>query len=385
MKALTLKQWLALLAFASTSFTTLAQTPAPAHPTTAAPVSRQTYTFEKLGQTENLNLRGIVNTEQIEFTLRRDQIATSAALNLIFTPSPSLIPKLSHLRIFLNDELMSVVPVTSEGLGQQMRQRVALNARYITDFNRLRIEFVGHYADLCEDLAHSSLWLDISRQSSLDIDQQALSLRNELAFFPLPFFDEQDKQPLVLPMVLGNQPGPLQMRAAAILASYFGTQAKWRSATFPVNFDSLPNRHGVVFATNDNRPAFLRDYPKVEAPVVAMISHPHNPYIKLLLVLGRHEADLVRAATALALGNTLFRGNSVTIDEVQKLQPRTPHDAPNWTRTDRPVQFKELVEYPSQLAVAGLRPRPIILNINLPPDLFIWRNENIPMQLKLSV
>jgi hypothetical protein len=387
MKALTFKQWLALLAFTSLSVVVMAQTSEPASPAIAmpmtAPVSQGVYTFEKLGRTDSLNLLSIHDTEQVEFTLRRDQIATNATLNLVFTPSPALTPKLSHLRIFLNDELMGVIPITTDMLGQSIRQRVALDARYITDFNRLRIEFVvGHYINLCEDLTRSSLWVDISRESSLNIDLQDLSLRNDLALFPHPFFDEGDPQPLTLPMVFSDQPGPVQLRAAAILASYFGTQAKWRGATFPVSFDALPNRHGIVFATNNHRPAFLRDYPQVQAPVVAMISHPDNSYIKLLLILGRNDADLVQAAAALALGNTLFRGNSVTINKVEKLRPRVPHDAPNWTRTDRPVQFKELLEYPSQLEAVGLRPRPITLNVNLSPDLFTWRNQGIPMQLK---
>ena len=373
------KQWLAFLALALMATVGQAQTPDPV----SAPSFKETLSFEQLGHKENLKLLGIRNTEQIEFMLRRDQIVTGAALNLIYTPSPALLSTLSHLRVLLNDELMQVLPVTAGQSGQSVRQRVPLNAGYIADFNRIKLEFVGHYTDICEEPTHSSLWLDVDRHSTIELDKQVLTLRNDLSHFPQPFFDDRDNGPLVLPIRFASRPTLKMQRAAAILASYFGSQSKWRGARFPVSFeDPLPERHAILYATNDHRPAFLRDYPKVQAPVVEMISHPQTPYVKLLLVLGRDEDDLVTAATALALGSPLFRGHSVTIDKVRELQPRQPYDAPLWHHPDNAVRFDELLDFPDQLQVSGLRPRPIILNVNLPPDLFIWRNQVIPMQLK---
>ncbi len=64
-------------------------------------------------------------------------------------------------------------------------------------------------------------------------------------------------------------------------------------------------------ATNDKRPDFLRDHPAVKAPVIEMINHPQNPYVKLLVVFGRDDKDLLQAAKGIAQGNILFRGESV--------------------------------------------------------------------------
>ncbi len=349
----------------------------------AAPPVHEAYTLEQLGRRETMQLEGIRNTEYIEFTLPRDRIATQSTLELVYTPSPALLPTMSHLRVYLNDELMSVVPITQEQVGKQTRQQVPLDARLLRDYNRLRLEFIGHYTDICEDLANSVLWVDINRQSRIVLDGQLLLADNDLSRFPEPFFDSRNNRPLELPMVFADAPAGEMQRAAAILASYFGARAAWRGARFPAHYNVLPtDRNSIVFATNDRRPAFLRDYPAVQAPVVEMISHPDNPYTKVLLVLGRNDADLVQAATALAVGNTLFRGSSVTVNAVQQLAPRVPYDAPNWTPTDRPVTFAELRDYPEQLQVSGLRPRPIDLNVNLPPDLFVWRHAGIPMKLK---
>ena len=349
-----------------------------------------TRTFEQMGRATDTLLLGINSAEHVEFSLRRDRIASDASLQLDYTPSPSLIPTLSHIRVYLNDVLMGVLPIEKEQLGRQTRQKMALDPRLVSDFNRIRLEFIGHYTDICEDPANNTLWVNISRGSSITLQEQALSLTNDLAYFPLPFFDPRNSGKLELSFVFAANPTLGEQRAAAILASYFGSQANWRGSKFAVSFDALPSvsskeatQPSVVFATNDHRPAFMRDlekFPAVDAPVVALIDHPDAPYSKVLLVMGRNEDDLTTAAKALALGGNLLRGSRVTIDNVQELQPRKPYDAPAWMRTDRPVRFAELITYPQQLQVSGLQPRPITLDVNLPPDLFVWRNQGIPLR-----
>jgi len=349
-----------------------------------------TYTFEQLGRASATLLLGINSAEQVEFGLRRDRIASDASLQLEYTPSPALIPTLSHIRVYLNDVLMGVLPIEKDQLGRKTSQKMALDPRLISDFNRVRLEFIGHYTDICEDPANNTLWVNISRGSGIVLQEQALSLQNDLAFFPLPFFDPRNNGPLELPFVFAANPTLGEQKAATILASYFGSQSNWRGANFPVLFDTLPKvpnkdaiQPTVVFATNDHRPAFMSDlekFPAVTAPVVEMIDHPDAPYSKILLVMGRNEEDLATAAKALALGGNLLRGSRVTIDKVQELQPRKPYDAPAWMRTDRPVRFAELISYPQQLQVSGLQPRPITLDVNLPPDLFVWRNQGIPLR-----
>ena len=367
---------------------------APAAPAAVSnvPSWNTAYSFEQLGRPADSLLLGIHNSDQIEFSLRRDRIASDAKLQLEYTPSPSLQPQISHLRVYLNDVLMSVVPIEKDQLGKRVNQSVALDPRLISDFNRVRLEFVGHYTDVCEDPANSTLWLNVARSSQIQLQEQALTLKNDLAYFPMPFFDTRGQDKPVLNVVLADAPTLGEQRAAGILVSYFGSLAAWRGAQFPVLFDQLPPadehhraKSAIVFATNDHRPSFLADtdkFPAVDAPVVQMIDNPQDPYSKVLLVLGRNEDDLAVAARALALGAGAFRGSSVTVNKVEQLKPRVPYDAPNWMRTDRSVRFAELIKYPEQLQANGLQPRPITVDVNLPPDLFVWRNQGIGLQTK---
>lgn len=277
-------------------------------------------------------LRGINPNGSIEFGMRSDEVVTKAMLNLEYTPSPSLLPVQSQLKVYLNDELMGVLPVTKEQLGKKTLAQMPINLLFITDFNRVRLEFVGHYQDVCENPASTTLWLDVGRSSGLDLTYQTLNVKNDLSHFP----------------VLYNQ---------------------------------LPDRNAIVFATNDKRPDFLRDHPAVKAPVIEMINHPQNPYVKLLVVFGRDDKDLLQAAKGIAQGNILFRGESVVVNEVKPLLPRKPYDAPNWVRIDRPVTFGELKTYEEQLQSSGLEPAAINVSLNLPPDLYLMRSTGIDMDI----
>ncbi|NYF37251.1 hypothetical protein HDC96_003063 [Stenotrophomonas sp. JAI102] len=329
-------------------------------------------------------LSGVRNAATYEFQVRRDRLARDAELDLSFTPSPALLPTLSHLRVFLNDALMDVVPISDSQLGKPVQAKVALDARLIGDFNQLRLEFVGHYTDICEEPTHSSLWVNVASSSVVRLGGQPLAMQDDLANFPLPFFDPRDSARLELPVLFAGAPSLQQQRAAAVMASYFGSMAGWwRQARFPVSFDQLPEKgHAVVFAVNGRFPSVIAGHAPVQGPVIELVSLPSDPERKLLLVLGRNDADLQTAVAAMAAGNALFRGNVVKVDEVKALAPRKPYDAPNWMRTDRAVRFADLLDYPQQLRVQGVSPQPITLNLNLPPDLFIWRNQGIPLNLR---
>lgn len=71
-------------------------------------------------------LRGINPNGGIEFGMRSDEVVSHAMLNLEYTPSPSLLPVQSQLKVYLNDELMDVLPVTKEQLGKKTQAQSRL-------------------------------------------------------------------------------------------------------------------------------------------------------------------------------------------------------------------------------------------------------------------
>jgi len=384
----------ALLLGTATLSCAAAQDAAPANPADAAPVQAapqdpgaplrdSRLDFTSLAPPPgSMTLRGSQPSGQIEFGVRSDEVVTRALLNLSYRPSPALLPTLSQLKVYLNDELIGLITVMPEQLGKETQTQLAIDPRFISDFNRVRFELVGHYTNVCENPANSTIWLDIGKESGLDLTLQKLPLKNDLSHFPEPFFDARDKRPLTLPVVFAAQPDVAQQRAAAMLASWFGSKAAWRGQNFPVLYNKLPQQqHAVVFATNDARPDFLKDLPPVNKPTVEIVSQPDNPYEKMLLILGRNDEDLLTAVQGIAQGELLLRGDTSTIDSVNLQAPRKAYDAPNWVRTDRRTTFAELTQYENQLQSDGMQPNPIGLTLNLPPDLFLVRARGIDMDL----
>ncbi len=352
-------------------------------PQPAAPLRNSQLSFVKLAPPPgSMTLSGTRTSGQIEFGVRSDEVVTRALLNLTYRPSPALLPVLSQLKVYLNDELIGLITITPDQPGKEIQTQLAIDPHYIADFNRVRFELVGHYANICENPANSTIWLDIGKESGIDLTLQKLPLKNDLSHFPEPFFDTRDTRPLTLPMVFAAQPDIKQQRAAAILASWFGSKAAWRGQRFQVLYNQLPQQqHAVVFATNDARPDFLKDLPPVVKPTVEIVSQPDSLYEKMLLILGRNDDDLLTAVQGIAQGELLLRGDTSTIDRVTLLAPRQPYDAPNWVRTDRRTTFAELTQYENQLQSDGLQPNPISLTLNLPPDLFLVRARGIDMDL----
>ncbi|GAA78624.1 cellulose biosynthesis cyclic di-GMP-binding regulatory protein BcsB [Pseudoalteromonas sp. BSi20495] len=339
--------------------------------------------FEALGF-NNYKLDAINNDSNVDFTNRIDKLSKNLMLNFSYTNSPSLIANVSHLKVYFNENLVTVLPINepSNIIKNTAEHNIALNAKYIQDFNQIRFELVGYYSTSCQDYFSRAIWVEINKSSNITLDQTSLAIDSKIEYLPEPFFDSKDYSKLTLPFIFSDTPNKEAIEAAATLSSWFGAQADWRGANFPVVLNQSPNQHSVVFITNASKPAFLADYPDVEKPTIEIISNPIHRYKKILLILGRDEKDLKTAVNGLVFGHKVMTGRSVSIEGMNKIPLRKAYDAPRWLRSDRPVHFDELIDYPTQLQTTGLNSGPVKLNIRFAPDLFTWREKGIPITLQ---
>ncbi len=361
---------------------------------------REKISLAEMGMTGGLDIRGDNTSRGFSFGLRGDQLVQHARLELRYIFSPALIGRVSHVKVHLNEEVVGVLPIDPERAAVPVHLDLTLPVDLLADFNHIRFQMVGHYTqEFCEDPLHSSIWVEIQSDSVLVLEKTQLPLASELAYFPEPFFDFRDNGKLVLPLELGPDPGVQRLETATWLASWFGVQADWRPVRFPLLQQALPERHAVVLATEAELPRWLAEHvPSLEGPTVAMRSLPlpepivvdeesgeilyDNPYVKLLLVLGRDEQELRQAVLGLIHGETLLSGPAVRIEHADPGAPRQPYDAPRWVRLDRPVKLGELAGDRMQLQVEGHLPPTIELNMRIPADLFTWGSEGVPVELR---
>lgn len=371
---------LALLAWAGGAADPALAQPRPLTAAAPAEGAPREFNLTQLGLNYAVQLRGVSGTVGIPFSVRADELVTSAALRLNYAYSPSLIPELSHLKVSVNDVLVATLALPREGAGKAQTADITIDRRLVTDFNRINVELVGHYTRECEDPQHSSLWAKIDASSTLRLSVTPLKTASDLAVLPQPFFDRRDVRRANIPFVFGGTPSSTTLEVAGIVSSWFGALAGYRGATFPVSNDALPAGNAVVFATPETAIAGLT-LPAITGPTVTVVDHPQDATRKLLLVLGRNAGELRSAATALTLNARAFSGSSATIASLQETPARKPYDAPRWIASDRPVQLGELAQ-PADLNVSGYTPDVVKVNLQMPPDLFTWRSRGIPLDLQ---
>jgi cellulose synthase (UDP-forming) len=338
----------------------------------------RTLSFEDMGINRPVRLRGSQGEIAIPLSVRDDEIVRRARLTLKYSHSPSLIFPLSHLNVFMNNELAATIPSSAE-TAEGAERVIDLDPLLFVRFNQIGLQFIGNYTLDCQNPLNSVLWSIISNQSTLELDIEPIALPDDLTLLPQPFFDSRDQRRLVLPIVFARAPSLDELRAAGVVASWFGSLAAYRGAEFPVHIGELPPGHAIVISGGGAMPQGL-SAPSANGASVSMVANPRSPDSKLLVVAGTDGQALNIAAKALSLKTGSLSGALAQIREFNDPAPREPYDAPRWLPTDRAVELGEVYEFP--LVASGAYPDLIRVPFSLPPDLFTWRNKGLKLDLK---
>jgi hypothetical protein len=242
------------------------------------------------------------------------------------------------------------------------------------------MKLIPKQSNYCEKLAPKLKEALISIESEIRMSIGHLNLINELALFPVPFFDRLDDEKLGLPFIFDDElaTSPDALKAAAIVASYFGAKADYRGSNFPVFIDSVPEHHSIVLATPQSDYEFLPDL-AINGPSVALIPKPGMERVKLLVVMGLNETQLIQAASALVSSPTELNSDRVEFANVSIPSQREPYDVPRWLPKGQKHLLRDLLDE-EKLTVKGLKPDSINVKFRVAPDLFLWRNDKVPMK-----
>jgi cellulose synthase (UDP-forming) len=334
--------------------------------------------LEDLGQRYPIRLQTVFGQASVPFSVRHDQVVTKARLHLKYSHSPSLLPNLSSLSIVINDEPQLGFALTQDN-ENGAEKIVDINPALLGEFNQLRFEAAQHYTTDCEDPAYTSLWTVISNRSYLELTLAPLASMPALSLLPRPFFDPADNRLLSLPIVFAS-PNPNRdvYSAAAIVASWFGSQADYRGAEFPVQIGALPKSNAVVFRLGAAHSEYWGS--AASSPRLRVVTHPERPQARLLLLEAPDEAGLVAAAQALVLGAYTVEGDSAEIRSVELPKPAAASVGPRWVDPDHPFSLKSIAG-DQPLSVQGLMPAPMNLSFRLPPDIHFLGNDGAILDL----
>jgi cellulose synthase operon protein B len=335
------------------------------------------YNLKQLGAWSAVKLNGADVSRTLAFNVRADETVVAAKLVLGFDYSPILNSD-SHLKIFINDRIATIEPLPS-GKGQGVTRELNLEVAPIKEYNELQLKLIVSSGGQCGGPLNPALWLTVGDNTKLELTVVPKSpMLLDLKGLPAPFLDRRETQMLKLPFVFANNPSLGTLKAAGTISSWFSIHAGARGAQFPVYLNELPPTNAVVFLNGNEDVA---GYKGVAGASVVLQQHPNNPNAQVLLVNGSNEAEILRAARTIALMQHTLTGRSVAVPNDIEPAARKPYDAPMWIRTDRAMRFGELAKL-EELRIKGLNPDVIRVNYRLPPDIFTWRTQGAPMQLK---
>ncbi|MBN8875583.1 MAG: UDP-forming cellulose synthase catalytic subunit [Rhodospirillales bacterium] len=347
-------------------------------PGQAADVRTEVLSLRALGASGPMTMRGMSPIQGLLFGIRRDEVVTDARLSVSGAMSPALIPDQSNVTITLNEQYVGTIPVT-QGRPEFGPLDIPVNPIFFQDRNRLNFRFTGRYTQDCNDPLSGLLWSTISDRSTLTLTIARLPPQRDLARLPLPLFDENIRQRLVLPFVLVGNPSNDTLQAAGIVASWFGKLADFRTARFPVSNEIPREGNAVLVLAGRDVPAGI-GLPSIVGPTVAEIPNPNDPLSTILVIAGRTGPEAVAAATALAMGSRTLSGQSA-VAQLDALAPRKPYDAPAWIQTDHPVRLGDLVDA-SALQGTGYVPGTFHVPFRTAPDLYTWRRRPFEADLR---
>jgi len=359
-----------------------AQTPAAAK---SAPVPagqyRDTFTLNDAGSPQ-IELHGIDSMHSIFFTLPETHVVRSAKIHIYYAFSPSLLPQLSHLKLMMNGTLFATIQPTPGQVGgsdsRDAEAEFTIPADLLVHNNTLTIEFIGHYTEVCEDPANTTLWSRVHRNTYLDINGDLLPLADDLKQLPMPFLDPAVIQPLSIPVIFANAPSAKAIQSAGVVTSYFGMISESRPVRFPVHIGAIPPGNVIVVSDGaGNLPPGL-NLPPINGPTVAMRTNPNDPYSKVLVIAGADAEQVLVAAQAVAQHSEMLAGAESGITSFKLQDKRKPDDAPRWARTDQTIA---LWDYAQADQLQGDGSAPLNVYFRIPPDIFYSERPNAKLHL----
>ena len=360
------------------------------------------FTLADVTVPDTIVLRGVDAYHSIFFSIPQTQVVKTATMHLRYHFSPGLLPDISHLKVSLNGTLFATLPVTQRPIAatgtdltpeQKVAESNVLNvtrnetnalleatltmpAEMLVHQNELTFEFIGHYTYQCEDPSHSTLWSHVDSNSTIEIAGSLLPLQNDLSLLPLPFYDSAVNLHPSISIVFLSQPSPKALRAAGIVASYFGILTDYRPVHFAVSYGTIPAGNAIVLGENAAELPPALNVTSSSGPTIAMRTNPSDPYSKLLVLTGDNPDDLVMAAETLVLQRDMLQGDQQKGQLTKKLEDRKPDDAPRWLSTD-PDHITHIGDIAQTGDLQGDGSVPVAAYMRLPPDLYYEPRQNL--------
>lgn len=304
---------------------------------------------------------------------RQDQVLTGARLILRFDDEPpiALHPDIKALEILNNGNRVALISREAL-LGGPRKVMYYFNPHELVDENEFLLRFLTYSETPCQPIVEPGTWW-IIKDGELQTKARQLELPNDLGLLPVPFFDQRTDREPVVQIAFLEPANTNTLRAAALVASYFGIQTGSAGVRFPTYVGELPDGHVVVLTINPD----LREQwggRAVTGPTLTMMQHPGKgqEMYKVLLVQGRDAAELEQAAarlTSIAWGDAQNTGEYMTFEMLPKEHKTKELSLSKLFLTERDATFGQILNNKDSLTHRGHAGDTLRLEFRISPQL----------------
>jgi hypothetical protein len=344
-------------------------------PVLAGPVSEEDsnlvqYTLEDFGISSDDVYQGVLVSRDYGVTLPVSwDFPQDAELNLLFDHSKALHPK-SSMVVDWNGTRLASIQLTSDN-ADDGRLDVKIPAERIkSGYNTLHVEFyMGISDDFCEDYDNPAVWAVIRKSTLLKLYEKAVTPEPDLGQFPLPFIDSSLLIDNQITLLVPDQPGNGELNAMAVIGAKLGQlSGSWRplkllTETYSQAANKPPKGNLIGIGTVQSLEKLGLSVSSAKAnPGIGLLDEqvsPYDPDSLILMVTGKEQAEVEKAARALA-DSTLYARLSGQTAEILENQTVSSGLAPSGAS----LTFEQL-GYPNS-AVYGTREQKISYTIPLP-------------------
>jgi len=342
----------------------------------SAPIIQRRYSFEDLGLDREIRRDATREAITLLLPTRADLVLTKARLTLLFARHFTDAAA-SRVEVRINEEQVGVFEGAQ--LTEQGEHVLEIDPAFLGERNilTLRVANSATSETVCQGRVSPGTW-NLIAGGSLEVSGTALVLASDLSLLPLPFADpEFIGRDDAVNMAFLAPPDESRLRAAAMVASWFGTRAGSK-LRFPVTIGRVPDRDGVVFVLGSEAAALK--LPRPTAPTLHMFDFEGH---KILAIMGRTPDELLSAARALALAKTQeLRGSTLIVNPLAE-PPTAPKTAPRWMVPSERVLIAD-VPGSGRMELLGAGGGTMRFEFRVPPDLFFWQIQHPALDLAWS-
>lgn len=323
----------------------------------------KTINFAQNGSDKGIVISAGQSQMGFNFTLPIDKVVVSSKLELYVKLTKKMANRGSHLEVSVNGQALGSLPLVNTDI---TNYELELPSEYLSQDNTINFEISDDKEFTCMIDYTDDYQVIIDKNSFLSVEGYALDIGADLSFFPLPFLDANDTAKEEISFVFPESLKSETLKAAAMLASYFGRIAQYKKIDFSVYKDKMPKKHAIIFGAPGDQIAG-EVLPEKEG--IYIRDNPYYKNFKQLFIVAANEEGLLNAVGTLSSLN-VAQGTTYVPVKAQKYQYSEPYDAPYWISTTDKVYLKDLLKKGQSLTANGFWHSPLSLNFKSAPDLY---------------